>query len=69
MQAEWSLWNNLYGAQRRLLSKDKQPDGKVKRQHEKQATTPSTRLLERKNLSPQQRGRPEAQLAANAPLK
>jgi hypothetical protein len=66
--AEWSLWNNLYGAQRRLLSKDKQPDGKVKRQHEKQAATPCARLLERKDLSPEQRGRLEALLAANDPI-
>jgi hypothetical protein len=37
---EWSLWNNFYGAQRRLLRKERQPDGKVKRYHEKKASTP-----------------------------
>ncbi|WP_461783333.1 hypothetical protein [Prosthecobacter sp.] len=37
---QWSLWNNLYAAQRRLLRKERQPDGKVKRYHEKKASTP-----------------------------
>ena len=41
----WSIWNNLYGAQRRLLKKERAPDGKVKRIHEKKASTPCTRLL------------------------
>lgn len=51
----WSLWNNLYGAQRRLLRKERQADGKVKRCHEKQASTPCARLLARSDLSAAQR--------------
>lgn len=54
---EWSLWNNLYGAQRRLLRKERQADGKVKRHHEKQAATPCSRLLARQDLSREQRRR------------
>lgn len=50
---QWSLWNNLYGAQRRLLRKERQPDGKVKRYHEKQASTPCARLLARAESSAQ----------------
>ena len=52
---EWSLWNNLFGAQRRLLNKESQADGKVKRHHEKHASTPCARLLARKDLSQEQR--------------
>jgi len=52
---EWSLWNNLYGAQRRLVGKERLADGKVKRHHEKQASTPCARLLAREDLSPRQR--------------
>ena len=51
----WSLWNNLYGAQRRLLRKERQADGKVKRYHEKRASTPCARLLARSDLSTAQR--------------
>ncbi|MCE2693580.1 MAG: hypothetical protein LW645_04830 [Verrucomicrobiaceae bacterium] len=52
---QWSLWNNLYAAQRRLLRKERQPDGKVKRYHEKKASTPSARLLAGEDLSQEQR--------------
>lgn len=55
--ALWSLWNNLYCAQRRLLRKERQPDGKVKRHHEKQASSPCRRLLARDDLEPGQRQR------------
>jgi hypothetical protein len=51
----WSLWNNLYGAQRRLLKKERAPDGKVKRIHEKKAATPCTRLLNHPNHTLSQR--------------
>ena len=40
----WSLWNNLYGAQRRLLRKERDAHGKVKRYHETKALTPWARL-------------------------
>ena len=53
--ALWSLWNNLHCAQRRLLRKERQPDGKVKRHHEKRASSPSRRLLARADLEPGQR--------------
>jgi hypothetical protein len=48
---DWSLLNNLYGAQRRLLRKERQADGKVKRIHEKTASSPCMRLLAGKSLS------------------
>lgn len=48
---DWSLLNNLYGAQRRLLRKERQADGKVKRIHEKTASSPCMRLLTGKSLS------------------
>ena len=41
----WSLWNNLYGAQRRLLRKQRAPDGKLRRIHEQKAATPWARLI------------------------
>lgn len=67
--AQWSLWNNLYGAQRRLVSKERQADGKVKRRHEKQASTPCARLLARADLCPRQRTRLQALLEANDPIE
>ena len=51
----WSLWNNLYGAQRRLIRKERGADGKVKRHHEKQAATPWARLIAHPELSPAER--------------
>jgi len=51
----WSLWNNLYGAQRRLIRKERGADGKVKRYHEKQAATPFTRLITHPELSSAER--------------
>jgi hypothetical protein len=65
---EWSLWNNLYSAQRRLLRKERQADGKVKRHHEKQASTPCERLLARHDLSDMERERLRAQLRENDPI-
>lgn len=65
----WSLWNNLYGAQRRLVRKERQADGKVKRYHEKQAATPCARLLAREDLSVKQRQRLEAQFEGNDPIE
>jgi hypothetical protein len=67
--AEWSLWNNLYGAQRRLLSKERQADGKVKRHHEKQASSPSTRLLAGESLSKNERSRLEQLLLERDPIE
>jgi hypothetical protein len=66
---EWSQWNNLYGAQRRLLRKERQADGKVKRHHEKRASTPCARLLARADLSAGQRSALQAQLAAHDPIE
>ncbi|MBK8036772.1 MAG: hypothetical protein IPK22_06485 [Verrucomicrobiaceae bacterium] len=65
---EWSLWNNLYGAQRRLLRKERQPDGKVKRYHEKKASTPCARLLAREELSQEQRQKLQAMLSSHDPI-
>jgi hypothetical protein len=65
---EWSLWNNLYGAQRRLLRKERQPDGKVKRYHEKKASTPCARLLARKDLSQERRQKLQAMLSSHDPI-
>lgn len=65
---EWSQWNNLYGAQRRLLRKERQADGKVKRHHEKRASTPCARLLARTDLSAGHRNKLLAQLAAHDPI-
>jgi hypothetical protein len=65
---EWSQWNNLYGAQRRLLRKERQADGKVKRHHEKRASTPCARLLAREDLSAEHRSKLQAQLAAHDPI-
>ena len=50
----WSLWNNLYGAQRRLLRKERNAHGKVKRYHESKALTPWTRLRSHPNITPEQ---------------
>ena len=65
---EWSLWNNLYAAQRRLLRKERQPDGKVKRYHEKKASTPWARLMARKDLSSEQRQKLQAMLSTHDPI-
>jgi hypothetical protein len=65
---QWSLWNNLYGAQRRLLRKERQPDGKVKRYHEKKASTPCARLLAREDLSQEQRQKLQAMLSSHDPI-
>lgn len=51
----WSLWNNLYGAQRRLLKKVRGAHGKVKRYHEKKAATPWARLMKHADLTASQR--------------
>lgn len=66
---EWSLWNNLYGAQRRLLRKERQADGKVRRHHEKRAATPCARLLVREDLREAHRGKLEALLATHDPIE
>jgi hypothetical protein len=65
---QWSLWNNLYGAQRRLLHKERQADGKVKRYHEKQAQTPCARLLAREDISQEQRQKLQAMLSRHDPI-
>ena len=65
---EWSLWNNLYGAQRRLLRKERQADGKVKRYHEKRASTPCARPLAGKDLSQEQRQKLQAMLSEHDPI-
>lgn len=64
----WSLWNNLYSAQRRLVRKERRPDGKVKRHHEKRASTPIARLLARSDLSREQRQRLKALLQEHDPI-
>ena len=51
----WSLWNNLYGAQRRLLRKERDAHGKVKRHHESKALTPWARLHAHPNTTADQR--------------
>jgi hypothetical protein len=65
---EWSLWNNLYSAQRRLLRKERQADGKVKRYHERQASTPCARLLARADLSKAQRQKLQNMLSSHDPI-
>ena len=65
----WSLWNNLYGAQRRLVSKERQADGKVKRQHEKAASTPCSRLLAHEDLGAGQRLKLKELLRRNDPIR
>jgi hypothetical protein len=65
---QWSVWNNLYAAQRRLLRKERQPDGKVKRYHEKKASTPCARLLAREDLSEEQRQKLQAMLSSHDPI-
>lgn len=65
----WSLWNNLYGAQRRLLRKERQADGKVKKHHEKRAATPCARLLRSPALSAEGRKMLTALVAENDPYK
>ncbi len=64
----WSLWNNLYLAQRRLLRKERGADGKVRRYHEKDAQTPCARLLARGDLSQEQRKKLEELLATHDPI-
>ena len=66
---EWSLWNNLYGAQRRLLRKERGADGKVKRHHEKAASTPCTRLLGREDMEPQRARQLRELLAQHDPIE
>lgn len=66
---EWSLWNNLYGAQRRLLRKERQADGKVKRHHESRAATPCARLLARKDLSAEHRHKLRDLLERHDPIE
>jgi hypothetical protein len=66
---EWSLWNNLYGAQRRLLRKERQADGKVKRYHESRAATPCARLLAREDLSAEHRHKLKAMLERHDPIE
>lgn len=66
---EWSQWNNLYGAQRRLLRKKRGADGKVRRHHEKQAATPCARLLAWEALEPRHRERLESMLARHDPME
>ena len=66
---EWSLWNNLFGAQRRLLRKERRPDGKVKRHHEKRASTPCARLLAREDLGVEQRRKLKALLKQHDPME
>jgi hypothetical protein len=66
--SQWSLWNNLYAAQRRLLRKERQPDGKVKRYHEKKASTPCARLLAREDLSQEQRQKLQTMLNSHDPI-
>ena len=66
---QWSQWNNLYGAQRRLQRKERQADGKVKRHHEKRASPPCARLLAREDLSAGQKSKLQAQRAAHAPIE
>jgi len=51
----WSLWNNVFCAQRRLLKKERNPDGKVRRHHEKEARTPWVRLMEHPETTLSQR--------------
>lgn len=65
---DWSLWNNLYCAQRRLLRKERLANGKVKRHHEKHASTPAARLLARADLLPEHRRKLRALLAAHDPI-
>jgi len=65
----WSLWNNLYSAQRRLLSKERRADGKVVRHHEKRASTPCARLLARKDLSTESRAKLAQLLKDNDPIE
>ncbi len=66
--SQWSLWNNLYAAQPRLLRKERQPDGKVKRYHEKKASTPCARLLAREDLSQEQRQKLQTMLNSHDPI-
>ena len=65
---DWSLWTNLYCAQRRLLRKERLANGKVKRHHEKHASTPAARLLARADLLPEHRRKLRALLAAHDPI-
>jgi len=65
---QWSLWNNLYCAQRRLVRKERGADGKVRRYHEKKASTPCARLLGHDAMDKVGRGRLKALLAANDPI-
>jgi len=51
----WSLWNNLYEAQRRLLRKERNAHGKVKRYHESKALTLWARLQSHPDTTPKQR--------------
>ena len=66
---QWSMWNNLYHAQRRLVSKERGADGKVKRHHEKRASTPCARLLARKDLSAEQRHKLKVLLKKHDPIE
>ena len=66
---QWSLWNNLYGAQRRLVKKERQADGKVKRKHEAKASTPCERLLAQESLPAESRRRLKRQLRENDPIE
>jgi hypothetical protein len=66
--ALWSVWNNLYGAQRRLLRKERAADGKVRRYHEKKAATPCARLLAHEDCSVEAKARLQALLAAHDPI-
>jgi hypothetical protein len=66
---DWSLLNNMYGAQRRLLRKERQADGKVKRIHEKTASSPCMRLLASKSLSAAQHRALKALLNEHDPIE
>jgi len=65
----WSLWNNLYCAQRRLVKKERLADGKVKRHHEPRASTPCERLLAGSHLKEEQRRRLKRLLRENDPIE
>lgn len=64
----WSLWNNLYSAQRRLLRKERGAHGKVKRYHETQALTPWARLSSNPNIPAEQHAKLESLRAQHDPI-
>jgi len=65
---QWSLFKNLYSVTMEQISKHREGSKEIRR-HAKTSRTPAQRLIDSKNISPQQRQWIKAQLASTNPFK